>query len=261
LNGLKQGVSQVVRGSAQNPVVAELLEVVAYPVYRWFEEQVDIRKQSRNSVVGFLNIANRRYYLKLFVAHTFWQRSFISLGFSRALKSYDKANTLAACGIPVPAPQACLRHRDGIVLVTEALTGGNDMQALWEEDTLAVDQQCWAAAGGLLADLHNASYYHGDYKWSNLLWRAGHFTLLDLEGVRSIIPGSARLYKDIARFTLNAEDMAAPAENYELFLAAYANSRGVSRREVALNTMPYLKQLRSRHEKKYGSRGHVLMQL
>ena len=210
--------------------------------------------------MGFLNIANRSYYLKLFVAHTFWQRCFMSLGFSRALKSYDKANTLAACGIPVPAPEACLRHRDGIVLVTEALTGGNDMQALWEVDALTVDQRCWAAAGSLLADLHNASYYHGDYKWSNLLWSAGHFILLDLEGVRSIIPGSARHYKDIARFTLNAEDMAAPAENYELFLAAYANKRSLSSSEVVRNTMPYLKQLRSRHQGKYGSRGHVLMQ-
>jgi tRNA A-37 threonylcarbamoyl transferase component Bud32 len=257
---LKQGVSQIVRGSADNPRVAQFVDELDYPVYQWFEQRVDIRKQSADSVVGFYNLAGRSHYLKLFVAHSFWQRSFIGLGFSRALKSYDMANKLEACGIPVPAPLACVRHREGIVLITEALSGGHDMLALWEDDQLAVDQQCWRAAGELLANLHNASYYHGDCKWSNLLWSGGHFTLLDLEAVKSIIPGSGRHYKDIARFTLNAEDMGAQAENYELFLTTYANNRSLSSSEVARKTMPYLKKLRSRHQQKYGSRGHVLMQ-
>ncbi len=250
---------QLVRGSVDDPLVAELLDALESPSYSWVERRTTVRKQSVDSIVGFYPLGGREHYLKLFVARSFWQRGYQRLGLSRALQCYDTACKLADKGIRVPAPLACISCDDGMLLATEAIAGGRDLLALWKEENTAMDERCWAAAGRLLSDLHNASYYHGDFKWSNILWLGDGLTLVDLDSVGRVLPGVSRHCKDVARFALNAEDMALPADDLEQFLAAYAAGRGLTRSEVVGRALPYLERLRARHEKKYGQRGHRLL--
>jgi len=111
-------------------------------------------------------------------------------------------------------------------------------------------------AASALENLHNAGFSHGDCKWSNCLWVADKLYLVDLEAVSK---RGKRQHVDLARFTMNAEDLALPAQLFGVFLNHYFDSVEKTREELVPKILPVLKRLRTRHQLQYGSRGHKLL--
>lgn len=112
------------------------------------------------------------------------------------------------------------------------------------------------AAASILASLHNAGFSHGDCKWSNFLWLGDEFYLVDLEAVSRC---GKKQHVDLARFIMNAEDLAIPGELFGVFLSHYFDAVENTREQQVPKILPVLKRLRARHELQYGSRGHKLL--
>jgi tRNA A-37 threonylcarbamoyl transferase component Bud32 len=223
------------------------------------EFHTQILKQDANSRVGFLPLAGETCYLKLYLGKSPWQRIGFRLGRGRGVHAFDAARELQASGIAVPAPRTCLFLPGGLLLLTEAIPG-RDLQALfrrgWDE---SVGRQLMASAGVSLGDLHRAGFSHGDCKWSNVLSSGERIYLVDLDAVRRVPMGSSAVLRDVARFTLNCEDLALSPDLYRVFLENYLRTTGQRQDTVECGTRPILEKLRSRHVARYGKRGHQLL--
>ena len=235
------------------------IEKTAQEARDWAQQHIKIIKSTPTSLVGLLDLQGQPCYLKFYESKSWWQKGLFRLGLGRGSRSYRLASELSRQDILVPRPLACLLTRNGMILLTEAIPAAVDMQTLWERGVAGPDNPCWKSAGVALARLHNAGFAHGDYKWSNLLSADGELYLVDLEAVGNAGPSSNKRYRDIARFTLNAEDMAAPSSSYEQFLEAYLHGVSARKEDLIGRTLPVLKRLRTHHESKYGPRGHALM--
>jgi 3-deoxy-D-manno-octulosonic acid kinase len=122
-----------------------------------------------------------------------------------------------------------------------------------------VDHRMLAALASLLGRLHGAGYAHGDCKWSNLLYARKQWYLVDLDSVSGCQRGSSKQARDIARFTLNAEEQALPRERFDHFLETYLEATGWSRESLLPAVSPFLEKFRRRHRMRYGARGHHLL--
>ena len=109
-----------------------------------------------------------------------------------------------------------------------------------------------------LAQLHMAAFSHGDCKWSNLLHLDEQVYLVDLDAARRGRLGGRRQARDLARFTLDAEELAIDQETYQVFLEDYFTETGVSRDAMTALMLPILHRLRRRHQRQYGDRGRPL---
>lgn len=226
----------------------------------WVERHSELLKSDRYSRVGLLRLADELCYLKLYLSKSRWQQLGFRLGKGRGVHGFDAARALRDRGIAVPEPRACLLLAEGMVLLTEAIAGGRDLKALWQ---LGWDErtgtQLMVAAGEVIGGLHRTGFAHGDCKWSNLLWSGKRFYLADLEAVKPCRAGSAGSLRDLARFTLNAEDLALPRSQFETFVQSYLETSGLARRDLEVGVRPVLNELRRRHAVRYGERGHQLL--
>ena len=104
-----------------------------------------------------------------------------------------------------------------------------------------------------LSVLHRAGYTHGDCKWRNLLWIDGECFMVDLDGARRrrLFAARARA-RDVARFTVSAEEAGVPSSLLQAFLDSYVAHSGVAREELLRRMQPNLEKLRGRHLEKYG---------
>jgi tRNA A-37 threonylcarbamoyl transferase component Bud32 len=223
----------------------------------WLEQQGRILKEDPHSRVALAQIEGRCYYLKLYLRKSALQELGFRLGRGRALRAFDAARVLTATEVAVPRAWYCLRGEEGLLLITEGVEGG-DLKSLWQGHDPAIPQLV-QAAGLALAHLHIAGYTHGDCKWSNLLCRDGRILFADLEAVARGRPGSRAAARDLARFTLNAEDLSLPAALYETFLTGYCAATRQTREAVVRATLAPLQTLRRRHLARYGPRGHPLL--
>lgn len=231
----------------------------AADTWSWLQDDCQVLKRDRHSLVALGQVAGERCYFKYYRHKSPLHAALVSLGQGRALRAYDRAQILAAAELPVAEPLACLRVAGGLLLITVALAG-SDLKALWQErPSIVIEGELMASAGELLALLHRAGFAHGDCKWSNLLWDGKSFYLLDLEGVRKAAPGSSRQARDLARFTVNAEDMGMREEYFHRFLATYASICGLPEKELVQRMLPHVKTLRRRHLARYGHRGGQLL--
>lgn len=214
-------------------------------------------KRDSHSRVALGELQRKHCYLKLYQPKSSLQRLAFRLGRGRAVQAFDNAALLAASNIPVPGPLACLRVQGGLLLVTEGMEQGRDLKSCWQGEELMTP--LLLAAAGSIASLHRSGFAHGDSKWSNLLWSDNHVYLVDLEAVRACSPGSAAQWRDLARFTVNAEDLGLPSADYEGFLTRYCQQMDIDR-EAAIAAMQVpLGRLRRRHQGKYGQRGARLV--
>ena len=226
----------------------------------WMEQHSRVLKRDRDSRVGLTELEGELCYLRFYRHKSAAQRLLFRLGRGRGVRAYDRARELAAAGIPVPEPRACLLVESGMMLVTEGVRGAIDLKALWQrENPPGEGGALLEAAGQALARLHVAGYAHGDCKWSNLLWSAGGFSLVDLEAVTRTAPGSRGQARDVARFTVNAEDLGVPQDLFERFLDCYTRHARLDREQVVEGMMPDLQRYRSRHRDRYGERGNRLL--
>jgi tRNA A-37 threonylcarbamoyl transferase component Bud32 len=226
----------------------------------WLAHHTRLIKEDPGSLVGLLQLQDATCCLKFYRSSTGVRALALRLGFGRGVRSFDRALALAAAGVRVPEPRACLRVPGGMLLLTEGLSAGKDLRALW---TAGTGVASWAelldAAGLALADLHAAGFAHGDCKWSNLLWSGDQICFVDLDAVRRVRGSGARGLRDLARFTLDAEELALPAVLYRSFIERYATAARRSPESLARAMGPALEKLRRRHLAKYGPRGHRLV--
>ncbi|QFU74214.1 hypothetical protein EY643_00320 [Halioglobus maricola] len=226
----------------------------------WLESVGEVVKRDRHSMVALANLDGRFSYCKYYRPKGMLQRLQFRFGGGRAVAAFDSAQALVSAGIEVPSPRACALLEDGMLLVTEAFEEASDLKSLWQagqsEDRLA---QLMAHAGAVLASLHEAGFSHGDAKWSNFLVAGTAMYLVDLEAVLTSAPAASSGVRDIARFTLNAEDMGLAPEHFSAFLDVYAEDRSIPRCDIEVRIQPLLSKLRARHMTKYGARGHPLV--
>jgi tRNA A-37 threonylcarbamoyl transferase component Bud32 len=226
----------------------------------WLESHTRLIKEDRGGRVGLLQLREDTCCLKFYRSSPGVRAFALRLGIGRGVRSFDRALALAAAGVRVPEPRACLRVPGGMLLLTEGLPASKDLRALWTAGTgVASWAELMGAAGLALAGLHAAGFAHGDCKWSNLLWGGGEICFVDLESVRRARAGDARCLRDLARFTLDAEELALPAALYRAFIGSYAMAAQQRPENLARSIVPPLDRLRGRHLAKYGPRGHRLL--
>lgn len=254
---------QVLVGDRWGQCLSHEIKRSSLDAYEWATKNLQVIKSTANSLVGLVDVDEQPCYLKFYIGKSRWQRLWFRLGLGRGSRSFRMANELLHHGILVPRPLSCVLVPRGMILLTQAIPNATDLQAMWEggltETETGIAHSCWRMAGICLAELHNAGFVHGDFKWSNLLYHRENFYLVDLEAVAVVRPGSKKRFRDLARFTLNAEDMGASRYCYELFLNAYLETSGQVEEKIVAGTMPFLNAMRAHHIKKYGARGHALM--
>lgn len=240
-----------------------LLDALAQPPQdtgRWMEQHTRLLKSDRYSRVGLLELGGDLNYLKFYRHKSLGQQLRFWLARGRGVRAFDMGEALAGRGVKVPAPRACLLVPRGMVLLTEGLEGASDLQALWESGGGSPDPGgLLASAARTLAALHLAGYAHGDCKWRNLLWCAGNVYLVDLEAVRKAPVGGGRQARDLARFTLNAEELSVGESLYREFLSHYCDLTRTPPATAVDRLLPDLRKLRARHRKRYGERGEPLL--
>jgi tRNA A-37 threonylcarbamoyl transferase component Bud32 len=252
--------SRIIRGELWGRHLIGLLSPTPPDVGAWMELHSKILKRSSDSLVGLLSVHDQLCYLKFYQSKSVVQKCLFRLGCGRAVRSFDMARELSGTGVAVPEPRACVALTGGMLLLTEGLPDSADLRSTWlESEDEEKRGQLMVAAAGALAKLHGAGFTHGDGKWSNFLLQGGKVTLVDLEAVSQCGPDRTGVARDLARFTVNAEDLAVAPNHYETFLAGYSESMQRPRDTLLEDMWVPLKRLRGRHLQKYGVRGHRLV--
>jgi len=248
------------RGPEWAERLAERLASEPADTTTWMEHHSRLLKGDTHSRVGLLQVRQQLCYLKLYLAKSPLHKLGFQLGYGRGLRAFDRANELAGRGLRVPRALACLLVPEGMLLLTEGIAGGRDLRGLWQDQPAAEQAALLLnGAGATLAALHGAGYAHGDCKWSNLLWCDGSLYLVDLEAVREVtidragqLPLHPRQLRDLARYTIDAEELGVGAACFELFLTSYCAHRGCDRARLVSGMQADLATIRRRHRAKYG---------
>jgi len=253
------GKARIIRGDSWGAALREALVASPLDVMSWMQQHTQLLKSDDHSRVGLLQLRHQTCYLKLYCHKSTLQQCLFRLGRGRPVRSFDVACQLASSAVALPQPRACLLVPEGMLLLTEGICGGTNLSELWREplaETTA--RQLLHCAAETIAHLHVAGYAHGDCKWNNLLWADNRVYLVDLDGATRAPRGGTGQARDLARFTLNAEELGVDADLYELFLAAYLHCTGEPRQAMIARMKPILQKLRRRHVNRYGERGRRL---
>lgn len=229
-------------------------------IVAWMEQHTQLLKCDAHSRVGLLHVQEQPCILKLYLGKSPLQRVGFRLGFGRGIRSFDAAVELRQRGLPVPAPRTCLLVPAGMLLLSEAIVGSRDLRALWiAQPSPGQAVQYMLCAGVTLAALHSAGFSHGDCKWSNLLWNGEQFYLVDLDAVRAVKPDKAarrplhaRQLRDLARYTIDAEEMGLGPELYGIFLQHYCARAGLDKALLVARIRPAAEVIRQRHKRRDG---------
>jgi tRNA A-37 threonylcarbamoyl transferase component Bud32 len=254
------GAIRICRGQSWGERLTQTLKVSELDEISWMEQHTQLIKSDTYSRVGLFQFSGRLCYLKFYRAKSIGQKMLFRLGYARGVHSFDAALKLQRAKVRVPVPLTCIESPRGMMLLTEGVADGKDLKALWQEAMgQSRQEQLLRSAGRTLSRLHLAGYCHGDAKWSNWLWSGDEFYLVDLEGVKQVPIGSKRQLGDLARFVVNAEDLAVSQASFDCFMVSYLTGDPRSKDNTISAIMPALMALRKRHEAKYGVRGHRLI--
>lgn len=253
-------VKRPLRGDRWAERLGRVLAESSADTASWMERHTRLLKTDTFSRVGLLELQEQYCFLKLYLAKSALQRAGFRLGYGRGVHSFDAAQQLARAGLPVPSPLACLLVEEGIVLLTEGIAHSRDLRSLWlEQPSAGAARQLMTASGGALAALHRAGFAHGDCKWSNLLWNGTQLYLVDLEAVRAVraarnrpLPLHSRQLLDLARYTVDAEELGASPAQYSGFMDTYCSAMDSRRELVSAGMLPAAEAIRKRHRASYG---------
>jgi tRNA A-37 threonylcarbamoyl transferase component Bud32 len=217
-------------------------------------------KTTRHSFVGLLELEGELCYLKLYTGKSLFQKGLFALGRGRAVTGFDIAQELLRQGVQVPAPLACLSMDGYMLLLTRGIAQAVDLNTLWlrglgEKQKLYWMERC----AEVLGTLHSKGFSHGDTKWTNLLCQEQKMWLVDLEAVKATNGRLNPVGRDLARFTLNAEDRELSQEHFEQFLSGYCDVSGIARSDLLAVMARPLGKMRQRHRLQYGQRGRRLL--
>lgn len=254
---------KILRGGEWGRQLQALMSIAPADATAWMERHTRLLKSDDFSRVGLLTVQQRPCYLKLYLAKTRLQQLGFRLGYGRGLHSFDAAAALLRDDLPVPEPLACLLLPEGMALLTKALPGAVDLRQWWLATPRPGEaEQRLRGAGETLALLHCAGYAHGDFKWSNVLCRNDALALVDLERVQKVRvrhSPAPRQLRDLARFTVDSEELGASREQLQAFLAGYLGTAPCSREQLLLRLNPLLPPIRARHQRRYGLQPRPLL--
>lgn len=217
----------------------------------WMEKHAASLKKNIYSLSGFLRIDDKVCFLKLYRPKTPQHKLLYALGMGRPLRHFKAARDLSAQGLAVPRPLACLLVPQGALLLTEGLAGGDTFSRQWLRNPADGEaRDMLRSAGELLANLHGLGYAHGNCRWSNFYWDGERAYLLDLDNTRK--SDRSEQARDLARFTVNAEDLRVGPSWYTQFLESYRQDSGESRREIVERMMPFVHGFRAKYLARYG---------
>ena len=252
---------RVLRGKRWGQQINELLRQPPADIHVWMYRHSAVLKSDARGLVGLMQIRQLPCLLKFYHYQSRLRRALLVLGIGRPLRSYRISRTLAGLGVPVPCPFSCLLLPEGALLLTEGFDGALNLREMWQQDAPpAIRAEMLRRAGETLAYLHKSGYVHGDCKWHNILWHGDQFYLVDLDAAaRPRFFKARRRARDLARFTVNAEELGVEKECYQAFLEGYLAIVREPREELVKQIMRYLKIFRARHLARYGIRGHALL--
>jgi tRNA A-37 threonylcarbamoyl transferase component Bud32 len=219
---LEEGTERVVKASRSRKVVKLAAGQYGLPV------EVFVKRYNFRTWLRFIFRAGRK---------------------TRAREEFDIGWKLMAKGIRTPRP-VWMAEADGAVspyslLATEALPGAESAQDRWLRcDTEKQRRELLIALGQFTGRMHDAGFYHDDYKAGHLLIfpdRPSHpreFFLIDLLGgsfptVLTRVRRAKNLYQMIRSFLPKRKDFGFTKDHREIFLLAYSGN--------ALETMTWSK--------------------
>ncbi|MBT4519151.1 MAG: hypothetical protein HOC23_04030 [Halieaceae bacterium] len=257
---MRPSSARIMRGEVWAERLKALLATGPTDPIAWMDRNTSLLKYDAHSRVGLLQLCDQLCYLKLYCSKFTGQQLMLRMGYGRGFRSFDRAIELSAKQILVPQPLACIVIPGGMMLLTEGISSAENLHTMWLGELEQKRAETLLRAAGLtLAKLHSANYAHGDCKWSNLVWSGQQIHLVDLEAVARVRRGSKKLTRDVARFTLNAEELGVAHEQFDQFLGVYLDYMGMRRESLINRVMPVLRMLRARHLIKYGQQGHYLL--
>lgn len=252
---------RIIRGDYWAELLQDELVRSAVGAAEWMEDHTNILKSDEYTLSGLMRMDGQVCFLKLYRFKSVLHRLQFALGMGRPLRNFTATRDLDAQGLAVPRPFACLSVPEGMLLLIEGLSGPGTLADLWRRGTFAGDEpvRVMRGAGETLATLHRSGYAHGDCKWSNLFWDGYRVCLLDLDDARRSRSRSKHQAEDLARFTVNAEELSIGSELFEEFLTAYLDGVVDNRRRAIERMLPSLLRYRKKHLARYGPHGQRLV--
>jgi len=249
---------RILRGREWGRTLQARLPLDGAPIGEWMARHARLLKSDTFSRVGLLEVDGRPCCLKLYLPKSRLQAAGFRLGRGRGRRAFDAAAALAAAGLPVPEPRCCLLTDGGMLLLTAEIARARDLRSLWLDAAgTAPVAGLLPTAGATLAALHRAGFAHGDCKWSNLLAAGDRLYLVDLEAVRRVrLPADRGIHRrqlrDLARFTVEAEELGVSPGQFESALGAYLAASATPQDRLLAGLRPLLAAIRERHRRRYG---------
>ncbi len=234
----------------------------------WFSSKAKIIKSDTHSQVGLLETETLgQIYIKRYRTKSWWHRLALLFGSGRPVKNFKMSLLLSERGMPVPTPyglitaRGCLGFPGSSYYLCQGLVGGEDLKSFYlasSDNGAEIIKDCLQRIGRLLAEFHNCGYLHGDCKWSNILLQGAETFFVDLDNAGKNSSPDAQA-KDLARFILNAEELAIGKQVFDCFINAYCETRSSASAGLMDSCKTQLEKLRVRHLARYGERGERLM--
>jgi tRNA A-37 threonylcarbamoyl transferase component Bud32 len=249
------GKVRIKRGADWAARLKEHLTTSQVGAAEWMEEHTQILRSNVDTLSGLLQLDDALGYLKLYSYKPHKYTMSLGLRKPQPLRNFAIATELADKGVPVPRPLACLAVSQGMLILTEGLSGGGNLAELWRNQTAVPDADAMMrAAGATLAQLHVAGYTYGDCRWEHLYWNGQRVYLITLDNTRKSPLGSIQQAQDLARFTAHAEEFGIGSALFEQFLQTYLQGITGNRREVVERMIRPLYRFRGQHMARYGQR-------
>lgn len=243
---------QLVHGEQWGAALQQRCAGFSGSVAQWVETEGDVVKDTEHELAGLVVLQDKTCFFKLYRYKSSLRRLLFPFGSRRPLAAWRVGQQMADAGLPVAAPLACLRADEGIILLSEALPSSNNFAELWPQCAASEQQAHLLAAARALAALHQAGFAHGDCKWPNFVFSAECCYLVDLDAARATQTGSASQARDVARFTVSAEESQVAPALYAVFLDAYVQASAWQRERLTAQLRGQLKKIRRRHRASYG---------
>lgn len=251
---------RIARDGALANLIAERLRSFPGSIHGWMEAHTRVLKEDTYGVVALLDAHDAQCVLKFYGFRSRMHALAHSFGRGRAFHSHRAAINLRREGVSVPEPLGILRLADGMLLLCEAIPGMGNLLQIWAGEPSSDEAgRILQVAGHTLGHLHSTGFAHGDCKWNNFLWDGNGISLVDLDGVCKADLHSPRQSRDVARFTVNAEEQGVDSQQFNQFLESYLQVVGSSRQKVVEAMVPFVYSIRAKHLARYGPQGKRLV--
>lgn len=246
----------ILRGDAWAARLQGHLSAPPHDIHAWMAEHTHRLKDEKYLVSGLLRVGGDFCFLKFYGFRRPLARYSLRFRTPPALRAFDVAAALRWKEVTVPRPRACLLIKRGLLLLTKGIEASETLRYLYGgglNDDLA-SHIMWAA-GDEIAQMHLAGYAHCDLRWNNLLWGRDRLYISHLEQARRARPQSPAHWRDLATFTVGAEELGLDAWYYEQFLEAYMRRVGIDRDGLLARLERPLERERKRHLEQNGTGG------